>query len=96
MPLGGFSGSVPEPTLARAKELVSSGQLRFFLLNGSGSGSGSGSGPGFSGGGSTAQTIASWVRSTCRTVPAGNYEGSTATAASAGIAGTLYVCGASS
>jgi 4-amino-4-deoxy-L-arabinose transferase-like glycosyltransferase len=91
MPLGGFSGSVPEPTVARAKELVSSGQLRFFLLNGSGSGSG----PGLSGGGTTAQTIASWVRSTCRTVPAGHYEGSAATAASAGTAGTLYVCGAS-
>src|SRR4029077_4784994 len=30
-PMGGFSGSVPEPTLARVRQLVATGQLRFFL-----------------------------------------------------------------
>ena len=83
MPMGGFGGSVPEPTLARVKELVSSGQLRFFLL----SGSGGAAGGGFGGGGTTAQTIASWVQNACRTVPARDYGSS---------AETLYVCGNSS
>ena len=83
MPMGGFSGSVPEPTLARVKELVSSGQLRFFLLGGSGGAAGGGSG----GGGTTAQTIASWVQNACRTVPAGDYGSG---------AETLYVCGSGS
>jgi 4-amino-4-deoxy-L-arabinose transferase-like glycosyltransferase len=91
MPMGGFSGSVPEPTLARVKELVSSGQLRFFLLNGSGTGRGFAGG-----GGSTASSIDSWVQSACRTVPAGNYGASTPPAGSGGTAGSLYVCGASS
>ena len=36
MPMGGFSGSVPEPTLARVRQLVATGQLRFFLLGGTG------------------------------------------------------------
>jgi 4-amino-4-deoxy-L-arabinose transferase-like glycosyltransferase len=36
MPMGGFSGTVPEPSLAKVKQLVSSGQLRFFLLDGAG------------------------------------------------------------
>jgi 4-amino-4-deoxy-L-arabinose transferase-like glycosyltransferase len=34
MPMGGFSGTVPSPTLAKVQQLVSSGQLRFFLLSG--------------------------------------------------------------
>src|SRR5207244_12852108 len=50
MPMGGFSGSVPEPTLARVRQLVATGQLRFFLLGGTG---GFG-GPGRGGAGGTA------------------------------------------
>jgi 4-amino-4-deoxy-L-arabinose transferase-like glycosyltransferase len=34
MPMGGFSGTVPEPTLAKVQALVRTGQLRFFLLDG--------------------------------------------------------------
>ena len=82
MPMGGFSGSVPEPTLARVKQLVSSGQLRFFLLSSTGSGFGGGGG-----GGSAVETVTSWVQSACRSVPAKEYGSS---------AGTLYVCGSSS
>ena len=89
MPMGGFSGSVPEPTLARVKELVNSGQLRFFLLNGTGTGRG------FGGGGSTSSTIDSWVQSACRTVPAKDYA-TVSAAGSGGTAGTLYVCGSGS
>jgi 4-amino-4-deoxy-L-arabinose transferase-like glycosyltransferase len=90
MPMGGFSGSVPEPTVARVKELVSTGQLRFFLLNGTDAVRG------FAGGASTSATIASWVQSACRTVPARDYGGSTASAGAGGTAGTLYVCGSGS
>ncbi len=48
LPMGGFSGSVPEPTLARVKQLVAAGQLRFFMLDGGG-GFGGGLGRGGSG-----------------------------------------------
>ncbi|MCL2584884.1 MAG: glycosyltransferase family 39 protein [Streptosporangiales bacterium] len=46
--MGGFSGSVPEPTLAKVRQLVKSGQLKFFLLN-STSSSGSSTSAGKSG-----------------------------------------------
>jgi 4-amino-4-deoxy-L-arabinose transferase-like glycosyltransferase len=88
MPMGGFSGSVPEPTLARVKQLVKTGQLKFFLLNGSGGGPGGGA-PG-GGRGATASTIESWVQSNCQTVPARDYAGSSTSA------GTLYACSSSS
>jgi 4-amino-4-deoxy-L-arabinose transferase-like glycosyltransferase len=84
MPMGGFSGSVPEPTLTRVKELVKTGQLRYFLFSGIGGGIGGG---GLGGGrGSTASTIESWVESNCRTVPAKDYAGTTSGT------GTLYAC----
>ena len=81
MPMGGFSGSVPEPTLARVEQLVATGQLKFFLLGGTGGGFGGGRGS------STVSTIESWVEKTCSTVPAQDYGGGT---------GTLYACPASS
>jgi len=83
MPMGGFSGSVPEPTLTRVKQLVATGQLRFFLLGGAG---GFG-GPGRGGAGSTAAQVASWVESACVVVPAADYGGTS------GSAETLYACG---
>jgi hypothetical protein len=83
MPMGGFSGTVPEPSLAHVRELVSSGQLRFFLLGGAGGGGGIG---GFAGGGSrgssTVSQITSWVESSCTLVPDADYGGT----------GTLYEC----
>jgi len=80
LPMGGFSGSVPEPTLARVRQLVAAGQLRFFLLGATGGGPG--------GGGGTAAQIAAWVESACSAVPAQDYG-----AASGAGAGTLYRCG---
>jgi hypothetical protein len=69
MPMGGFSGSVSSPTLAQAQKLVSSGQLKFFLVN---------SGTGRSGNGSsTVSAIDSWVKKTCTEVPAKDYGGTT-------------------
>ena len=77
--MGGFSGSVPEPTLARVRELVATGELRYFLLGGAGFG------PGAAPGGGTARdAVTSWVESGCRTVPAQDYGGSNS--------GTLYAC----
>jgi len=75
---------VPEPTLARVKQLVDTGQLRFFLLGGAG---GFG-GPGRGGAGGTAAQVASWVESACAVVPAQDYG-----ASSGASAGTLYACG---
>jgi 4-amino-4-deoxy-L-arabinose transferase-like glycosyltransferase len=81
MPMGGFSGSVPEPTLARVRQLVATGQLRFFLLGGTGGG------PGRGGADGTAAQVTSWVESACAVVPARDYG------AASGGAGTLYECG---
>jgi 4-amino-4-deoxy-L-arabinose transferase-like glycosyltransferase len=100
MPMGGFTGSVAEPTLAQVKALVSSGQLRFFLLNGTGTGQGFGA---RGGGGSTSQAIVSWVETSCAKVPARDYGGTSSgtTASGSGPAGsgstqTLYECHATS
>jgi hypothetical protein len=57
--MGGFSGSVPSPTLAAVKQLVRSGQLKFFLIGGAGRG---GIGSFAGGGGSTTATIEASVR----------------------------------
>ena len=57
MPMGGFSGSVPQPTLAEVQSLVATGQLRYFLLGGQRMGRGG------------ASTITSWVQSSCTAVP---------------------------
>ncbi|HTU76030.1 MAG TPA: glycosyltransferase family 39 protein [Trebonia sp.] len=85
MSAGGFTGSVPSPTLAQVRERVRTGQLRFFLLGQAvtgfpGSGLGAGSAP------STVTAIESWVRRACRMVPASDYDG----ASSARQA--LYAC----
>ena len=50
LPMGGFSGAVPFPTVNRLRALVSSGQLRFVILGG---------GPG----GNSA--VADWVTANC-------------------------------
>jgi 4-amino-4-deoxy-L-arabinose transferase-like glycosyltransferase len=83
MPMGGFSGSVPEPTMTRVRQLVSTGQLRFFLLGGAG---GFG-GPGRGGADSTTAQVTSWVESVCAAVPAADYGGTS------GSAEMLYACG---
>jgi 4-amino-4-deoxy-L-arabinose transferase-like glycosyltransferase len=59
LPMGGFSGSVPSPTLRHVRHMVAAGQLRFFLLGQQGSG--------FMGRARTGQSLAitSWVRHDC-------------------------------
>jgi len=79
LPMGGFSGSVPEPTLARVKQLVATGKLRYFMLGGGGSGGG-----GLRGGGTGATSqIDPWVESACHPVQVSGADS----------AGTLYQCG---
>jgi 4-amino-4-deoxy-L-arabinose transferase-like glycosyltransferase len=72
MPMGGFSGSVPSPTLAQVKRRVRTGQLRFFLLGPADTGFAASA---FSEGSDspTMTAIDSWVKGACTTVPAKDY-----------------------
>jgi 4-amino-4-deoxy-L-arabinose transferase-like glycosyltransferase len=85
LPMGGFSGTVPSPTLQRVRHLVADGQLRFFLLS---QPAGQSGGAHFGGMGrqptGQALAITSWVRHSC--VPVTVATGAPAT-------GTLYHCG---
>jgi 4-amino-4-deoxy-L-arabinose transferase-like glycosyltransferase len=59
MPIGGFNGTDPSPTLAQFEKLVSEGKIHYFIAGGGG-----GFGGRFGGGGSsTSSQIASWVES---------------------------------
>jgi 4-amino-4-deoxy-L-arabinose transferase-like glycosyltransferase len=57
MPIGGFNGSDPSPTLAQFEQLVADGRIHYFIGGGFGGG-----GPG-GGGSGTASQISSWVSS---------------------------------
>ncbi len=54
MPIGGFNGSDPSPTLEQFQEYVAQGQIHWFIAEGSG-------GPGGPGGGSSSE-ISAWVQ----------------------------------
>ncbi len=58
--IGGFNGSDPAPTLAQFERLVSEGEVRYVLINGTGTAA-PGGGPG--GGGATTSSIAAWAES---------------------------------
>ena len=61
--MGGFSGTVPSPTLAHIQGLVRTGQLRFFLLTSQHS-------FGFrKREGKIATEVSAWVRRSCVAVP---------------------------
>jgi hypothetical protein len=68
--MGGFMGSDPSPSLAQLKSLISSGQLRYVLLDAGGGGPRGGLG------GNTARD--SWVTANCSTV---SYAGSASSSA---------------
>ena len=53
MPIGGFNGSDPSPTLTQFKAWVSAGRIHWFIASGSGGGA--------SPGGNTASQITKWV-----------------------------------
>jgi hypothetical protein len=56
MPIGGFNGSDPSPTLAEFQELVADGEVHWFI-------GGSGFGPS-AGGSDASSSIANWVAAT--------------------------------
>ena len=57
MPIGGFNGSDPSPTLAQFKEYVAKGEIHYYISSGSGFG-------GSMGGSDAASEISSWVEDT--------------------------------
>jgi hypothetical protein len=57
MPIGGFNGSDPSPSLAQFKAYVAAGKIHWFIGGGSGFG-------GSTGGSNASSSIASWVAST--------------------------------
>lgn len=76
LPMGGFTGKVPSPSLAQFQGMVSSGRLKYVLLGPTGGfgGFGGGGGGGRSGAQSTPTTaITDWVRSSCAPVAPGDY-----------------------
>ncbi|MBX5457445.1 MAG: glycosyltransferase family 39 protein [Thermogemmatispora sp.] len=74
MAMGGFSGSDPILTPAKLAQLVESGQVRFFLI--------SGSGRGFGGGGQS--DLISWITQHCKEVPSSAWESSSTGSTSTG------------
>src|SRR3981189_2731886 len=56
MPIGGFNGSDPAPTLAQFQQYVRDGKIHYFIAGGGGPGSGTVN--------STASQIAAWVQQT--------------------------------
>jgi hypothetical protein len=81
MAMGGFTGSDPAPSLEQLQAWVTSGQLRYVYLGGSGMG-----GPGRGASGTTASERDAWVAATCSPV-------SDAVSSSGAVGGgTLYDC----
>ena len=77
LPLGGFDGQDPTPTLDAFKQLVSSGQLRYVLSGQTGGGMQGGPGADGAAGGSgsatsTSASIQAWVAANCKQVTVGN------------------------
>ncbi|HTJ69871.1 MAG TPA: glycosyltransferase family 39 protein [Actinospica sp.] len=87
LPIGGFSGQVPQPTLSEFTVLVHEGKLHYVLTSGSGAGMGGSMMTGL--GGDTANTtstqITSWTEAHCTAVPSTDYG-------SSGSSGSLYRC----
>jgi hypothetical protein len=79
LPIGGFSGSDPVPTLAAFQQMVADGDIKYVLVSGSGGGGGGLAGNSSSG---TSTEIQSWVTQNCTQVT------------DSGVSG-LYQCSAS-
>ncbi|PWI43643.1 glycosyltransferase family 39 protein [Streptomyces sp. ICBB 8177] len=79
LPLGGFTGKVPSPSLSQFQQMVTSGQVEYVLAGGTRGGMGGFGGFGGFGGGSgttsAAQQISNWATSSCTAVPVKDYGG---------------------
>ena len=64
MPIGGFNGSDPSPTLAQFKAWVAAGKIHYFI-------GGGGLGGNQQGGSQSSSAIASWVAGSFKTVTLG-------------------------
>ncbi|MCX4747580.1 glycosyltransferase family 39 protein [Kitasatospora sp. NBC_01287] len=74
LPMGGFTGKVPSPSLAQFQALVRGGQLKYVLLGGAGREAGGLGGFGGSGGeGAPTSAVVGWVRGSCAPVAPGDY-----------------------
>jgi 4-amino-4-deoxy-L-arabinose transferase-like glycosyltransferase len=99
LPMGGFSGTVPSPTLQRVQHLVAGGQLRFFLLSqpgGQHKGQSAGAPSGGMGRQPTGQALAitTWVRHSCAPTAVTPATAAPVTVATGSVTtGTLYRCG---
>jgi 4-amino-4-deoxy-L-arabinose transferase-like glycosyltransferase len=96
LPMGGFSGTVPAPTLTAFQRHVNTGELRYVMLSRGGGGMFGGQVSGTSN-----QAIADWVRGRCALVPPADYGGKPAdpdadrnpfAGGRFGGAGDLYEC----
>jgi 4-amino-4-deoxy-L-arabinose transferase-like glycosyltransferase len=76
MAMGGFSGSDAAPTLDQLKALITSGELRFVMIDGGGPGGLGGPAGAPAGGppspGGTSSAVTDWVSSTCNPVDLGS------------------------
>jgi 4-amino-4-deoxy-L-arabinose transferase-like glycosyltransferase len=82
MPIGGFTGALPHPTVTEFQQLIRDGQLRYYLLGPYG---GLNVALDMGEPGTSAGAILGWVRTRCVLVPPADYGGTPAT-------GTLYDC----
>ena len=84
MPIGGFNGSDPSPTLAQFQQDVAQGKIHYFVGSGRGAGGGA-----QMGGSSDSSAIAAWVQETftAQTVGGVTLYDLTSTAATAATSG---------
>ena len=87
MPIGGFNGSDPSPTLAQFQQLVADGRIHYFISGGFGGG---GPGGGSSG---TASQITSWVTQQLHLDDRGRGHPVRPHRPGLGLAGRLGLCG---
>ncbi|CAM5444803.1 Glycosyltransferase family 39 protein OS=Streptomyces rimosus subsp. rimosus (strain ATCC /DSM 40260 / JCM 4667 / NRRL 2234) OX=1265868 GN=SRIM_022095 PE=4 SV=1 [Streptomyces rimosus subsp. rimosus] len=72
MPIGGFNGSDPSPTLEQFKEYVRQGKIHYFIGGGMGGGFFGTKGGGSSASASTSSDITKWVEKAFKKVTIGN------------------------
>ncbi|HXX79208.1 MAG TPA: hypothetical protein VEI53_11985, partial [Ktedonobacteraceae bacterium] len=77
--LGGFSGSDPILTTSQLAALVKSGEVKYFLLNGTGSG-----GPG----GNGQSTLITWITQHAKVVSSSEWQSGSTSSTSNGFGGS--------
>jgi len=78
MTLGGFSGTDPILTTSQLAALVESGQVKYFLINGSGGGGAGGSGQ---------SALITWIQQHSKVVPSSQWQSSSTSSSPGGFGG---------